>query len=218
MKSSKPARALSGSNPLRALRELLGSDAKRLSTYKLSGLVGIPSATLRSIEAGRNAFTDALQQRLRRRGIGWNPKTKRWFFAFNPALPLSVDLIIAYNRLSRPPDPLFQDIDADMVCRGIVALLHAVPTSEYNNLILHLRDSLEGLRQQYHVEGIEKILADMTPKYSWDVTRSGARVLAKGYSGPGQGDPENLLDLRELRKWTPPGEAQAPEEVQRDVA
>jgi hypothetical protein len=215
MKSSKSTASVS--SPLRDLRKELGSDGKRLSTYKLSVLVDIPSATLRSIEAGKNAFTDGLQQRLRRRGIGWNPKTKRWFFAFNPGLDLTVELIMSFNRLSRP-DGLYQDVDAHVLCRKMLDLLSAVPAAQYNTLLLDLHQAIEQLAKTYHTEGIEKAFASATPKYSWIVTRSGAQVLDKEYSGPGLGDPEKLLDLRDRRKSTLPGEAQTAARARSDAA
>jgi hypothetical protein len=209
MKASKTT----ASNPLRDLREKLSSNGKRLSTYKLSVLVGIPSATLRSIEAGRNAFTDGLQQRLRKRGIAWNPKSKQWFFAFNPKLDLTVELIMAFNRLSRPSD-LYQDVDADVLCRKTIDLLSAVPAAQYNVLLLDLHQTIEQLAKTYRVEGF----ASATPKYSWIMSPSGAQVLDKEYSGPGLGDAEKLLDLRDRRKWTPPPEKQALKLVNTDAA
>jgi hypothetical protein len=215
MKSSKPT--ASGSTPLRVLRELLGARGKRLSTYKLSVLVGIPSATLRSIEAGKNAFTEGIQQRLRRRGIAWNPKTKRWFFAFNPNLDLTVDLIMSFIRLSRPSD-LYQDVDADALCRKMIDLLNAIPATQYNTLLLDLHQAIEQLAKSYHVEGIENAFASATPKYSWIVTPSGAQVLDKEYSGTDLGDPKKLLDLRDRRKSTLPREAQAPARARSDAA
>jgi hypothetical protein len=217
MRASSSVKKVSSLNPLRALRETLGQNGKRLSTYKLADLIEIPSATLRAIESGTNAFTAGLQQRLRRRGIAWDPKNGCWSFAFNPKLSLSVELIVDFNKLGRP-NALWQDIDAHMAARRIVALLDAVPATEYNVMLSDLHETLEQFRQRYHANRAEKTFAETALKYSYTPTPSGAQTLTRGYSGKDQGDIDNLLDLRELRKRTPPGEAQSSEVFKSDAA
>jgi hypothetical protein len=200
MRASKPTGKTRASNPLRNLRELLGTGGKRLSTYKLSELVGIPSPTLRSIEIGRNAFSEGIQQRLRWRGLNWDQTTKRWVFTYNPELPLTIDLITSFNRLSRGSD-LFQDLDARALCIKLITLLHTVPVLSYSALVLNLQDVLNRLRVEYKAVGEEKVFAETTPKFCLVETPSGAQTLVKEYTGKNLPEPDQLLNFSNLRKW-----------------
>jgi hypothetical protein len=199
MPTTKPVRKPRASHPLRNLREELGSGGKRLSTYKLSGLVGIPAATLRSIETGRIAFNEDLQQRLRWRGLNWDQKSKHWSFTYNPELALTVDLITSFNRLSRGDD-LYQDLEARSLCIQLVTLLDTVPASSYNALVSNLRDTLNRFRVEYKAVGGEEVFAETTPKFTLIPTRSGAQVLDKEFIWRNPPDPHRILDLSALQK------------------
>jgi hypothetical protein len=198
MRTSISVKKVSSSNPLRALREQLGSGGKRLSTYKLAELIGISGATLRSVEAGKNAFTEAIQQRLRWRGLNWDPQTGSWSFTYNQDLPLSVDLFAAFARLGRGSDD-FQDLDAEALCIQLVSLLQAVPASAYNACVFRLRDFLEQLRVEYQAEDLKEVFAKNTPRYYFIETRSGAVTLVKEYPGKKQ-QSHKPLDLSYMRK------------------
>lgn len=198
MRSPRPSKKVANANPLRALREQLGSRGKRLSTYKLSELINVPSPTLRAIEAGRNALTEGFRQKLRWRGIQWNDKARSWTFTYNPDLPLSVDLLTSVGRLSRGSDD-FQDLDAEALCIQLVSLLQAVPASAYSTCVYRFRDFLEQLRVEYHAEGLKEVFAKNTPRYFYLETPSGAQTLVKEYPGKKQ-ESHQRLDLTHMRK------------------
>jgi hypothetical protein len=207
MRSPNPAKKVSGSNPLRVLREQLGSRGKRLSTYKLSELIGVPGPTLRSIEAGKNAFTEGIRQRLRWRGASWDEKTKRWTFTYNASLPLTTDLLLSFRRLGRG-SPFFQQLDARAICIQVITLLDAVPAADYLASVLRLRDFLQQLRSEYKVEGLDEFAAETKPKIEYRETRSGARFLHKEYSFKNSPDPDRVYDLCYLQKPTEWDEAE----------
>src|SRR5215471_7882596 len=91
MPTSKRARK--ETNPLTLLRQQLGSNGRPLSVSKLAALVGVPSATLRSVQLGRRTLNPDLQRRLHWRGVQWVPQSGHWVFTFHHGTPLSLALL-----------------------------------------------------------------------------------------------------------------------------
>src|SRR5215470_6372377 len=98
-------------NPLTELRQQLGSNGRPLSVSKLADLVGVPSATLRSVQLGRRTLNPDLQRRMRRRGVQWLSQSGRWVFAYHHDTPISLPLLESFRRLSSAGTATFQQLD-----------------------------------------------------------------------------------------------------------
>src|SRR5262245_7826599 len=83
-------------NPLVQLRKTLGNGAKKLSTRQLAVYSGIPLGTIHSIEAGLRPISEEVFKKLRRHGMEWLPKAKRWVFTYGHDLPLNHHLLESY--------------------------------------------------------------------------------------------------------------------------
>jgi hypothetical protein len=170
------------STPLTDLRRLLGSDIKPLSVNKLAALVDVPAATLRSVEIGRRSFNAELQKRLKRRGLEWQPKTRKWFFTYDHNADLSLPLLELFRRLGRGDD-FFQGLDLEAVKRRVTALLQQVDEPAYHSLLLDLNDALETLRETHAVNGALKEFQETELRFAFIKTRSGGQTLVKSFSG-----------------------------------
>jgi len=184
-------------NPLKLLSEKLGSQSKALSMEKIAQLTGVASGTLRSIELGLRKFSPEIQQRMRQRGLEWDLKTGQWFFTYDHKAELSLYLIETFRRLSRG-DRYSQDLDAHAACEKVLSLLHGVAAGDYTNLLLDLHAALERLCQTYKVEGSQKLFAERSLRYWLQPTKSGGKVLVKGFSS--SNFPEELLNFSDQRK------------------
>jgi hypothetical protein len=196
-KSNRKAAAI---NPLEELRRLLGTDEKPLHTSKLAALVDTPADTLRSIQIGRRSLTPDILKRMRRRGLDWDPQTKQWRFTYDRSAPLTLPLLESFQRLSRPGDDLFQDLDVDAAIRRVIALVQGVDDSAYRSLLLDLNDAFESLRVAYKVTGAQKEFTATELRFEYVTTRSGDQTLVKKYSGENPPDFSRLLNHSDKRK------------------
>lgn len=188
------------SNPLKDLRVQLGSGLKPLSMQKLAALVDIPAATLRSVEIGRRSLNPDLQKRLKRRGIEWQPESKRWVFSYNHDLSLSLPLLESFRRLSSGGSDLFQDLDTRALILRVIALMQKVEPSTYRSLLLDLHDSLEGFREAYKVDGAQEDFRETALWYKSVENDAGGHRLTKGYTWKNSPDPHRLFDFRDWQK------------------
>jgi hypothetical protein len=198
MRTPKP-RPRKKANPLTELRQLLGSDARPLSMSKLALLADIPAATLRSVEIGRRTFNQDLQRRMRRRGLEWQPKDRRWRFTFGDA-ELSLALLESFRRLSSGGSALLQDLDAHALATRLVSLMQNVEPTSYRSLLLDLHDSLESFREVYRIEGAQEDFRETTPWYKTEENDAGGQKLIRGYSWKNSPEAHQLLDLTDRRK------------------
>jgi hypothetical protein len=120
-------------------------------------------------------------------------------FTYDHSAPLTLPLLELFRRLSRGSD-LFQDLDARALCLKVIALLHEVPIQAYSGLLLDLHDSLERLREAYHIDGAQQAFRETTLRYHVYETASGAQTLTKEYAGGNPPDTHPLLDFRRLQK------------------
>jgi hypothetical protein len=180
MPAAKPTKK---TNPLKELRRLLGTETKLLSTERLGALVGVPGASLRSVETGRRPFTLELQKRMRSRGLEWDPVAKRWLFTYDHKTSLSLYRLEEFRRLTRGDDNS-QKQDLESLYKRVEALMKHVPDSAYTDLLLDLQSVLEELRERYQVEGAKQTFGQSAVKYEIVKTRSGSETLVKSYSGP----------------------------------
>jgi hypothetical protein len=206
------------SNPLVKLRALLGSGTKAISVSRLAALVDIPAATLRSVEIGRRTFNPDLQKRMRRRGIEWQPKTKRWVFAYYHDAQLSLPLLESFRQLSSGGPPLFQDLDVHAIVRRIIALMQGVEPSAYRSLLLDLHDSLESFRELYKVDRAQEEFQQTKLWYKPIENEAGGQRLSKGYTWKNSPDLERLFDFSHWQKSIPQVAEQSDQTVVPPVA
>ena len=198
MRTRKPKRK--ETNPLTELREQLGADTKRpLSMSKLASLIDVPAATLRSVQLGRRTFNAELQRRMRRRGLEWQPKERRWRFTFSDT-PLSLQLLESFRRLSSGGSVLTQDLDAHALVIRVVSLMQNVEPTSYRSLLLDLLDGLESFLETYKVDGAREDFRETTPWYKTDENEAGGQRLIRGYSWKNPPEAHRLLDLSDKRK------------------
>jgi hypothetical protein len=177
-----PKRRHAQSTPLTKLRKQLGSENKLLSINRLGAIADIPPATLRSVEIGRRSFNPDLQKRMRRRGLEWQPKTRKWFFTYDHKAVLSLPLLELFRRLGRG-DEFFQGLDLEAAKRRLTALLQQVDERAYHGLLLDLNDALETLRETYTVSKALKEFQETELHFEFIKTRSGGQTLVKKFSG-----------------------------------
>ena len=70
-------------NPLRQLRGILANppDNKPLTQAQFAGITDVPLDSVRGIEAGRQAFSSRMQNRIRcETAAAWNEQDQRWRF------------------------------------------------------------------------------------------------------------------------------------------
>jgi hypothetical protein len=183
-------------SPLVELRTQLGS----ISISRLAALVDIPAATLRSVESGRRTFNPDLQKRMQRRGLEWQPKARRWVFAFHHETPLSLSLVEAFWRISSGGSALFQDLDVHAIIRRLIALMQGADPAAYRNLLLDVHDSLERLRGAYKVDQAKEEFQQTTLWFKLIENDAGGQRLARGYSWKNSPDPHRLFDFRDKQK------------------
>jgi transcriptional regulator with XRE-family HTH domain len=76
---ARPPRKGNEDNPLRKLREALGTDGLPLPQHKLAELLGVSPETVKSIEAGRRGITEKLDEWIAiHLGAWWFEKARYW--------------------------------------------------------------------------------------------------------------------------------------------
>jgi hypothetical protein len=156
-------------------------------------MTGIPSSTLRNIEAGLRPMATEVTEQLRIHGMQWDEKTQRWVFSYAPELPLDIWLIDEFHRMARGSS-IFQDLDVRAMIFPMIGLLHNVSDADYCALQADLRAAMDELRHRYDVKGADDFFAQSAGRYSIIKTKSGSKHLAKEYSGT-LSAVERLLDF-----------------------
>jgi hypothetical protein len=132
-------------NPLRKLRLILGDGQNNpMHQEAFAGWVGIPVATLRSIEAGRRPMTKAncLERILITLGAAWNPQDKNWHVLY----PESKWLYEKKHERLVPDldheDPFVDDLSLHYLINRLLDLFKATTRTQRMGLFLYLNDHL----------------------------------------------------------------------------
>ena len=182
------------------LRRQLGADTKPITTRRLGELIGVPPATLRSVQAGRTKLSVQLQQRMRKRGVEWDQKSRKWIFSYNREVPLSPRLLEMFARL-KAGSSLFQDLDCRALFLRIISLMQTVGEQSYASLLLDMHDALDRLTALYDIKVKEEKFADWSPRYSLVETDSGDQTLEKSYSWTKPPEPHRIFDLTDYQQY-----------------
>jgi hypothetical protein len=116
-------------NPLRKLREALGTQGKPMPQWKLAAALKLPLETLKSIELGR--FREGIPSPqtmefiLSEFGAHWVEKRKEWDFIL-PGIPYT---LANYERWKKAS--FDRETEIDTLCAGLISLLQRATDSQF---------------------------------------------------------------------------------------
>lgn len=144
----RPPKPENLNNPLRKLRELLGTKGKPMPQHKLSESLGVPVETLKSIENGRfrgGIPDEALMERISTEfGAVWTEKDKEWqLFPKTPYTQQQYKLwkTVSFDRVT----------EIDALCGTLIYLLQQVPDRRFASASDAIFRRLSELAKQYGV-------------------------------------------------------------------
>jgi hypothetical protein len=144
----RPPKPESLDNPLRRLRELLGTAGKPMPQHKLSETLGVPVETLKSIENNRfrgGIPGEALMERISIEfGAVWTEKDKEWqLFPKTPFTQRQYKLwqTASFDRVT----------EIDALCGALIYLLQQVPDRRFASASDAVFRKLSELANQYGV-------------------------------------------------------------------
>jgi transcriptional regulator with XRE-family HTH domain len=154
-------------NPLRKLRNLIGTEEKPIPQHELASLTGISVNTIRSIEGGhRDAGRSTLKKIEVMTGATWDPARKEWLCrrVTGEANKLKVGSVTAttayiqqYIRMMKQTGSAAPDRDRDAVKMRIDALFDHTPARYWMPLLASIQNSLESIQEEFFpVEGKSK--------------------------------------------------------------
>jgi hypothetical protein len=142
MPATRPERR---DNPLRILRQILGENGKPMHQEEFAVRVGVPVATLRSIEAGRRPMTESncLKQIFVTLKAAWNEREGKWkiFGSKWDYEKRHADLFREFD----PEDPWVDDHTLHRLVERLFDLFAAATREQRAALILYLSDHLAEL-------------------------------------------------------------------------
>jgi transcriptional regulator with XRE-family HTH domain len=144
----RPSKPENRNNPLRKLREHLGTNGQPMSQLKLSKLLGVSKETVFSIENGRlnngNPTPRVLNLINERLGAVWSEEDKEW--QLFPGTPLTQQ---NYKLWSNTKFDRVTEIDA--LCGALIYLLQHVPDERFAAASDAVFRKLSELAKQYGV-------------------------------------------------------------------
>jgi hypothetical protein len=135
-------------NPLRRLRVILGDLGQALHQEVFSRKIGVPVATVRSIEGGGRKMTksNCLENILLRLKATWNEQTQQWH-----PLGIPVPYEKKHAELSFAEDPYLDDFYAHRLVERLLDLLQGCQTRDDRwALLLYLFGHLEETAQRFN--------------------------------------------------------------------
>jgi hypothetical protein len=145
----RPPKPESLDNPLRKLRELLGTEGKPMSQQQMAGILKLPLETYKSIEIGRFRSGVPYQKTfdliLERFGAVWDEKEKRWDSCY-PGLPFTLQ-----NYELRKHARFDRINETDTLANGLISLLLKASDKEFASLSDAIYRELYRLARAYRI-------------------------------------------------------------------
>jgi len=163
-----PPKKENARNPLRQLRELLsdeGADSP-IRQRELSRLTDIPLPTIRAIEAGQRSLNaDALKKIHLSTRAWWNEERRCWTLQGDAKgeypFTFSWHKIFKHFYGRRPPN---YQLRVAFMHERLNGLFEKVEESDWHLLAARINDCLEGCKEHFKLQGLEKRFAATTPE------------------------------------------------------
>jgi hypothetical protein len=192
----RPPKPQSLDNPLRKLRELLGTDGKPVSQPRMAEILKLPLETYKSIELGRFRngvpYQKNLDLILERFGAHWNAEEKRWDSCY-PGLPYTAQNyeLWKHARFDRI-------VEADALANGLISLLLRVSERSFATLSDAIYRELYRLARAY---GVASELVPGLWHVDQEFTRMDMVISNIGRDGKNTKNPDDIVALKRERGY-----------------
>jgi hypothetical protein len=149
-------------NPLRQLRVALGDFGLPLSQDAFARRIGVPYATVQSIENGRRELNEGCLLRIKTNLFAvWNRADKAWYplWSGGNKTPYSKEDAFTAARLHRMHDPELEKLDLYMLAHRLKVIYEALPDAGRLAGVMNLHRILA---EYARAEGIDPTLLEST--------------------------------------------------------